>query len=143
MDRIAARRILIVEDNALIGEHIADLVHRAGGVPLGPLCTGEEARDALDCRALAFDAAILDVHLDEPTDALADRLEREGLPFIFATGNRAHIPSRHRDRPVCEKPFTAQGLLEALRHAFGAEAAEPEAATPPPAQIIPLPSARG
>jgi CheY-like chemotaxis protein len=115
------RRVLIVEDNAMIGEHISSIIHEAGGVPLGPVCTTEEAQDAIDNTTFAFDAAVLDLRLDGMSLHIADQFRRLGVPFVFATGSRADIPTDYGDNPVCEKPFTPFGLIEALHAAIEAQ----------------------
>lgn len=120
MQSIDRRRVLIVEDNALIGEHIAAIIEGAGGVPLGPVCSREEARDALDNPTLALDAAVLDLRLDGMSLMIADQLRGLGIPFVFATGDRGDIPAEYRFHPVCEKPFTPQGLMAALHRAIEA-----------------------
>ena len=135
------RRVLIVEDNAMIGEHISSIIHEAGGVPLGPLCTTEEAQDAIDNTAFSFDAAILDLRLDGMSLRIADQFRQLGIPFIFATGSRHDIPSAYGAHPVCEKPFTPLGLIEALQTAI-----EAQATLSPPMEsagnVVPLAAAR-
>jgi CheY-like chemotaxis protein len=115
------RRVLIVEDNAMIGEHISSIIQEAGGVPLGPVCTTEEAQDAIDNVTFSFDAAVLDLRLDGMSLHIADQFRKLGVPFVFATGSRGDIPKDYGDQPVCEKPFTPSGLIEALQAAIQAQ----------------------
>lgn len=112
------RRILIVEDNAIIAEHIAMICYKGGFVPIGPALTIEEAQDTLDFSVDSIDAALLDLYLDGTTETLAHRLDRVGIPFAFATGNKAQIPATLSDHPVCEKPFTPSDLLATLERVF-------------------------
>jgi CheY-like chemotaxis protein len=121
MNMMHNRRVLIVEDNAMIGEHISSIIHDAGGVPLGPVCTTEEAQDAIDNSSFTFDAAVLDLRLDGMSLHIADQFRRLGVPFVFATGSRSDIPTDYGDQPVCEKPFTPFGLIEALSVAIEAQ----------------------
>ncbi len=118
MVSIAAKRILIVEDNGLVGEVIADAIAEAGGCPIGPVLTENEALDLIDHEGKAPDAAVLDVDLDGSSFHVAERLRRLGVPFIFATGNAKEIPDAFRAAPVCEKPYTARSLLRALESAL-------------------------
>jgi len=112
------RRVLIIEDNPLIAEHMATIIGEAGFTALGPVATNDEARAVLDNPASAVDAVLLDLQLDRLSLMIADQLNRASIPFVFATGNRSEIPIAYSDRPVCEKPFTPYALLQALRLAF-------------------------
>lgn len=55
-----------------------------------------------------FDLAILDCHLNgEPVWPVAERLERDGVPFILSSGGLAtELPAEHAARPMLEKPYT-------------------------------------
>jgi CheY-like chemotaxis protein len=112
------KRVLIVEDSPIIAEHIATIIHGGGFIPIGPALTIEEALDTLDFSVGSIDAALLDLCLDGTTETLAHRLDRMGIPYAFATGNRAFIPAGLSQRPVCEKPFTAANLLATLESVF-------------------------
>jgi CheY-like chemotaxis protein len=120
MANFVNRRILIVEDNALIADHIADVVASSGASPLGPVLTEREAIELLAYDTSKPDAAILDLNLDGTSIGVAERLRALDVPFIFATGNRHDIPAHFAQQPVCEKPFTPGDLLAALRRAFEA-----------------------
>jgi len=122
MQGTESRRVLIVEDNPLIAEHMAIIIEEAGFTALGPVTTNDEARAVLDNPTSAIDAVLLDLQLDRLSLMIADQLQRAGIPFVFATGNRAEIPVAYRDRPVCEKPFTPHVLLQALHLAIGQKA---------------------
>ncbi len=54
-----------------------------------------------------FDAAMLDMNLNgERSDAVADALRVQGVPFMFATGyGMAGIRDGDRHRPVLTKPY--------------------------------------
>jgi DNA-binding response OmpR family regulator len=116
-----ARRILIVEDNLLIAEHMATIIGEAGFVALGPVATNDEARAFIDNPAHAFDAVLLDVQLDRSSLIIADQLRRMDVPFVFATGNRGDIPPEYSGHPVCEKPFNPWRLVQALNRLFETE----------------------
>ncbi|PXA82968.1 hypothetical protein DMC47_44780 [Nostoc sp. 3335mG] len=118
MPGISAKRVLIVEDNGLIGEVIADTIAEAGGCPIGPVLSEAEALDMINYNGEAPDAAVLDVNLDGTSFHVAERLRDVGVPFIFATGNAKEIPEIFRATPVCEKPYTVRGLLSALESAL-------------------------
>lgn len=120
MATIAEKRVLIVEDNGLVGEVIADAITEAGGWPLGPVLSKREALDMINYNPGIPDIAILDVHLDGTSFDVAARLAELGVPFIFASGNIRDIPEAYRDAPVCEKPYTPDALLRMLTRALDA-----------------------
>src|SRR3954463_7544686 len=82
------RRILVVEDEALIAMDLERIVRCAGCEVLGPVGRAEEAlRLAAGGRP---DAAILDIKLsDGDSFAVADALARRRVPFVFVTGSGA------------------------------------------------------
>ena len=85
MSRIAGKRVLLVEDEALIAFALEDMLLVLGAEVVGPAHRLDEAV------ALALtselDAAILDVNLNEQRSyAVADELARRGIGFVFATG---------------------------------------------------------
>jgi DNA-binding response OmpR family regulator len=118
MQNSVSRRVLIIEDNLLVAEHMATIIGEAGFTALGPVATHDEARTMLDNPAHSFDAVLLDLQLDRSSLVIADQLRGAGIPFIFATGNRANIPPEYREHPVCEKPFSPRRLVEALHRVF-------------------------
>jgi DNA-binding response OmpR family regulator len=120
MAGIQGKRVLIVEDNCLIGEIIAETIFEAGGCPLGPVLSEREALDLIDYNPGVPDAAILDVQLDGLSFDVATRLQDLGVPFIFASGHRGEVPSHLRDVRICSKPYTARELLAALEQAINA-----------------------
>jgi len=63
-----------------------------------------------------FDAAMLDMNLNgSKSHDVADALAARGVPFVFATGYSAHdMREGYRDRPVLQKPFKFEELVENL-----------------------------
>ncbi|HLZ05164.1 MAG TPA: hypothetical protein VKR55_23810 [Bradyrhizobium sp.] len=63
-----------------------------------------------------FDVAIIDINLhNELAYPLADELERQGIPFVFATGYSAGvIPDRYRHIARWEKPFELAKIVDEL-----------------------------
>jgi CheY-like chemotaxis protein len=118
MQDIVGKRVLIVEDNSLIGEVIAETIAEAGGLPLGPVLSEREALDLINYNPGVPDAAILDVQLDGLSFTVAERLRALGVPFVFATGYAGEIPEHLRDNLICTKPYTVPALLSALSRAF-------------------------
>ena len=81
---------------------------------IGPTGDRAEAMSLIDCDG--FDIAIIDINLhDELAYPLADELERQGIPFVFATGyNRDVIPDKYARVLRWEKPYELRGLVNGL-----------------------------
>ncbi|MBA2935705.1 response regulator [Sphingomonas sp. CGMCC 1.13654] len=111
---MATRSILIVEDESLIAMMLEDFIDSLGHQVAGTEDTVEGA--LAQAEAGGFDLAILDVHLHGRScwpvaDALADR----DIPFILATGGHTEAPpERHATAPVLSKPFTLNGIEQAI-----------------------------
>lgn len=118
MSDLTGRKVLIVEDNGLIGEVIAETIEGAGGRPIGPVLSEREALDIIDYDQQAPDAAVLDISLDGMSFGVADRLRGLGVPFVFATGHSDRVPERFSDVRICQKPYTVHQLLGMLRDAI-------------------------
>jgi DNA-binding response OmpR family regulator len=109
---LAGRRVLVVEDNYLLGIDLAGMLERAGAEVVGPVMSVDEAFGALDPPP---DIATLDVQLgDETSFPIANELAQRGVPFVFATGTAELIPTAHRSRPLCQKPLSGRAILKAL-----------------------------
>ena len=113
------RRVLIVEDEALVAMLLEDDVAEAGGEPIGPAANLEEAFDQVEASLAdgGLDAAILDGVLGHETVLpLADWLEYLGVPFVFASGYGDNLErGKHAAVPVLAKPFNAGALIAALQ----------------------------
>ena len=102
---LAGKRVLIVEDEAMVAMEIETTLLEAGCTVLGPVATVEQARMLI--AGAGFDAALLDGNLGgRHVDELADLLVSVGVPFAFVTGyGRESLPSSYRDWPMLAKPF--------------------------------------
>lgn len=110
-------RILVVEDDALLGSELAMTLQEAGYATLGPVRTLLDARKLLAKERV--DGAVLDLNLG-PEGArdgavLADLLCDMNVPFLFLTGHpREAIDSHLRAFPHVSKPVAARVLLAQL-----------------------------
>jgi CheY-like chemotaxis protein len=107
-------RILVVEDEYLLAEALADALTALGAQVVGPVAGLAEALDlAADA---AIDGAVLDINLrGEMVFPLADALAARGVPYLFATGyGHETIPQRYQDVPTLSKPVDAQALKPLL-----------------------------
>lgn len=115
------KAILIVEDEPLIAMMLEDVLESLGHEVVGTCETLDEALERVE--AGGFDLAILDVQLKDGKRVwpVADRLRREGKPFIIATGGHVDPPpSEHAAAPVLAKPYTIESIEPALERALGA-----------------------
>jgi len=102
-------RVLIIEDEYLLGDDLARELEAHGVQVIGP---EHELSDAMSRNYDDYDVAIIDINLrGRSTYPIADELIRIGKPFIFATGYSAQvIPERFRRIPLWEKPYVAAEL---------------------------------
>jgi CheY-like chemotaxis protein len=111
---MAARSILIVEDESLISMMLEDFLDSLGHTIAG--AEDNVAGALARAQQGGFDLAILDVHLQGQAcwpvaDALADR----AIPFILASGGHTEPPpERHARAPMLDKPFTLNGIEQAI-----------------------------
>ena len=112
-----SQRILIVEDEALVGMALEDALEFLGIGVAGVAGTVDEALAHVEQDQ--FDGAILDVQLHgKSVLPVADSLEQRGIPFVFATGyGKAGLPEKYRDAPVLQKPFMPAELKDVLAKA--------------------------
>jgi len=115
---VAGKRILLVEDEALIAILLEDMV-----AALGATVVGVEAQlDAAIARAETedLDGAILDVNLGgQRSYGVADALRLRGIPYVFATGyGEFGVDQSHRDAPVLVKPYSDADVAQALETLF-------------------------
>jgi FixJ family two-component response regulator len=67
-----------------------------------------------------LDGALLDIHLNGlQSYAVADALALRGIPFILLTGyGGLAIPSKYQACTACDRPFSAQKLVEMVTQHF-------------------------
>lgn len=121
IDTLAGRRVLIVEDEVLIGLVLEDLLDTLGCIVVGNATTIEEAGQLV--RETTFDVAIVDVNVGStPVFSLADMILANGIPVIFATGMLPEaLPERFRGCAVLEKPYAYANVEAMLKHAISSE----------------------
>lgn len=109
----SARRVLIVEDEVLIGLVLEDMLELMGHTIVGNVASLGEAEQCFDT---GFDLAILDVHVGgEPVFPLADRVAEAGAAILFSTGSSGEsLPERFRDWPLLAKPYSYDAVAAAL-----------------------------
>ena len=114
---IAGNRILLVEDEALVGMMMSDMLTDLGFQVIGPY---GRVGDALAAAGREdFHAAVLDVNLGGGlVYPVADLIAARGMPLIFLTGYGAEgIDSRFAHVPVLQKPIERHTLQSILASA--------------------------
>ncbi len=111
---LKGRRVLVVEDEALVAMLVEDALTDAGAEVLGPVRSVAEAMAAL--ARDRPDAAVLDLNLDGmPSTPVADALAAAGIPFVVATGYGVEgLPPGHAGVRVLAKPYDPLALTRAI-----------------------------
>jgi PAS domain S-box-containing protein len=119
LKKVDKPRVLVVEDEALVGIMIQECLTELGFQVVGPVCTASDALAA--AKAGDFDAAILDINLgDGMVYQVAEILARRHVPFVFVTGYDAEsVDSRFRDIPVLQKPVEREMLQKLFAQGAG------------------------
>jgi CheY-like chemotaxis protein len=117
--RMAAPRVLVVEDEMTVAMLIEDMVSELAYEVAAVVPRLEDAMRLLDSEI--FDIAVLDVHLNGKTVfGFAEELKEREIPFLFATAYGPHaIPKQFQDRAVLRKPFGPVELRRALMQLSG------------------------
>ncbi len=114
-----AERILVAEDELIMGFDLCDTVAEAGYEVEGP-------HAGISSAMLAFqkdkpDLAILDVQLDDGiVFPLAEKLSAENVPIIFHSGMdvKSEVASRFPNAKTLSKPCPPNALLDAVHEAL-------------------------
>jgi CheY-like chemotaxis protein len=114
MTALQDKKILLVEDEALIAAMVADMLTDLGATVIGPASSVPKAMALVETET--FDAAVLDINLHgEMVHPVADLLIERGIPVLFASGYGA---AASRGQVAIDKPYTqdklAQGLFEVM-----------------------------
>ncbi|GJD50650.1 hypothetical protein OPKNFCMD_3393 [Methylobacterium crusticola] len=112
---LSGRRVLIVEDEALIALELTEIVTGSDGLAIGPARTNREALALLDLEVV--DVAVLDLNLaDGEATPTAECLIAKGVPVLICTGGV--LPRAMRlmwpDLPILRKPLNPERLVEVL-----------------------------
>ncbi len=116
--KLTGKRVLVVEDEALLSMLVEDELRGAGATVLGPACSLGDALRLVEAAAAdgGISAAVLDINLDGRHVApVADRLAALGVPFVFATGyGENHDTGGHGTAPTLRKPYCTGSLIAAV-----------------------------
>ncbi|HEV2602071.1 MAG TPA: response regulator [Microvirga sp.] len=110
----APLRVLVVEDETMIADYIADVLEEAGHEVVGIAATGAKAIEFLD--ELNPDAVLLDITLKGSMNgiAVAEVARTRGVPHLFISGSGDPLTRAAADatQPLgfLQKPFKPDDL---------------------------------
>ena len=116
---LKGRRILVVEDEMLVSMLVEDILEDFGCITIGPAAKLDQAIQL--ARSEQVDVAMLDVNLGGTrVFPVADILAQRDIPFVFVSGyGEAGLEPPHENRPVIQKPFSAEAISEVLAKCLG------------------------
>jgi DNA-binding response OmpR family regulator len=108
------KRVLIVEDEFLLGLSLIEDLTEAGAHVVGPVSTVSEALQVLASET--FDLALLDINVrGEMSFPVADALLARQVPLIFLTGYDVDaLPARLQQLPRLGKPYDSKELAATI-----------------------------
>lgn len=117
---MAERRVLVIEDEFLVGSMLRSALQRAHFEVVGPIDTCERALAALSEASFQFATLDLTLRGGELSVPVARQLEHVGVPYVLVTGNLGDAvveeyglaPSR-----VLDKPFSIKKLVTLVAEA--------------------------
>ncbi len=113
-------RVLVAEDDVLLGRLIRDVLGDSDFAVIGPVRAIDEAIHAV--RTQDIDCAILDVNLlGRESGPVAEVLLRRLVPFIVMTGRSIGepLPTALAAAPRLTKPFRVEQLVSLLARTAG------------------------
>jgi len=113
-----ALRILIVEDDALIGMLLAEMLEEMGhGVCAIEATEADAVTAVIRCRP---DLIIVDVRLGDGSgiSAIEEILRNGPIPHLFVSGDISRVKALRPDAVVIQKPFREVDLTAAIQSAL-------------------------
>jgi PAS domain S-box-containing protein len=114
-NELQGRRVLVVEDVAVLPSTFEDVLVEAGAEVIGPAMTLDDAERLAAEESLS--AALLDIRLDgDEIWSVAHHLDNRGVPFVFVTGHfdNQSLPAEWRGRPILIKPARPHAIIETV-----------------------------
>jgi DNA-binding response OmpR family regulator len=108
-------RVLIVEDDAFIGEDMSEELRKLGLEVVGPARSAAEADRLLDATGLV-DGAVLNLGIRSgPSFDVAARLKTLGIRFVFASGHTSEVvPDAFAGIAFLRKPVQPREIVRVL-----------------------------
>jgi CheY-like chemotaxis protein len=117
---LKALRVLVVEDNALLGLLLSELLESLGHEVCDIAATEADAVTAAN--RFAPDLMIVDVQLGDGDGiaAVAEICRTRHVAHLFVTGEPLTVMAAKPDAVVLRKPFREAELTQAMQRAMGA-----------------------
>ena len=115
MQPLIGKRILIVEDEALVALDLEMTLKAAGAETVGPCL--RLARALAMAERETVDGVVLDIRLGrEESYPVADLLHAQGVAIVFHSGHTdtGHLHARYPGAGSCPKPCTPATLVRTL-----------------------------
>lgn len=113
MTILSGKRILIIEDEAILAMTAEDILFEVEAEAVGPATTLEQAKKLAQSERI--DAALVDLNLNGlPSYAVAEILAQRMIPFIFVTGYETANDENWAHIKVLHKPYQQEQLVESL-----------------------------
>ena len=116
---LAGLRVLVVEDEMLVGDYLVMLLEDLGCDVVGPVPTIATALAAV--RAERLDGVLLDANLEGVgSGPLAEELRTRALPFVVVTGygSLPLVGDALNDAPRVSKPLDSAALGRVMTATF-------------------------
>ena len=130
-------KILIVDDEALLAMELESEVEEAGHEIVGVAAESKQALSLIEKSSPQF--AFVDIQLlDGPTGIDVGRhLASRSIPYVFVSGNLKRIPEDFAGAlGAIEKPYTMNGLQNALEFIDTIVNGEHQSVTAPPSLVL-------
>ena len=113
MQATKTKRVLVIEDEALVGMMIEDFLGDFGYSVVGPI---ENMQAAVFLAATEqIDVAVVDINISgQIATAVADKLIEREIPFLFVSGNEKMRGARYASISLLRKPFEPEDLRDAV-----------------------------
>ena len=107
-------RVLVIEDDRLTAQMVAELLREIGCEVIGPTSRLIDSIEAMNAERV--DACILDLDLHgRMSYPLARLLRLKGIPFLIVSAYEPEPDNQDvKDTPYVGKPFSEQDLVQAL-----------------------------
>jgi DNA-binding LytR/AlgR family response regulator len=115
-ERLAGKRILVLEDEFLIALEASEALEQFGATVVGPAHDIDTALELV--RSNSIDGALLDINIRGSLSLpVAAALEEKGVPVVFATGYGDSFGGGPQ-AAIIGKPYTRSQLAEAFDQQF-------------------------